>query len=72
LECVRGMLVLHPGVATRHGPWDGLPITMSAFVASGVDVLLGQATAGGIGLIIFWRRWRAAMRLWVPKEVGAC
>ena len=72
MECVRGMLVLHPGVAILHGPWDGLPITMSASVTTGVDVFLGQAAAGGIGLIIPWRRWRAAMPLWVPKEVGVC
>ena len=65
-------LVVRPGVAILHGPLDGLPITVSAFVTSGGDMLFWLALAGGSALIILWRHWRAAKHLQVPKEMGAC
>lgn len=50
-------------VSILHGLWDGLPGAIAALVASGVDVIIGQAVIGAIGLFILWRRWREAVRL---------
>jgi RsiW-degrading membrane proteinase PrsW (M82 family) len=50
-------------VSVLHGLWDLLPSVISAFVSSGIDVFIGQAVVGGIGLFVLWRRWREARRL---------
>lgn len=49
-------------VAILHGLWDGLPGAIAALVSSGVDVIIGQALVGAVGLFILWRRWREASR----------
>jgi RsiW-degrading membrane proteinase PrsW (M82 family) len=54
-------------VVILHGLWDALPGVISAIVSSGIDVFIGQALVGGIGLYILWRRWREARRL---QEAG--
>jgi RsiW-degrading membrane proteinase PrsW (M82 family) len=54
-------------VVVLHGLWDALPGVISTFVSSGVDVFIGQAVVGGIGLFVLWRRWREARRL---QEAG--
>jgi RsiW-degrading membrane proteinase PrsW (M82 family) len=50
-------------VVVLHWLWDGLPALISAFVSSGVDVAIGEAVVGGMGLFILWRRWREGRRL---------
>jgi RsiW-degrading membrane proteinase PrsW (M82 family) len=50
-------------VAVLHGLWDGLPVVVSAIFSPGLDVFIGQAVIGGIGLFILWRRWSEARRL---------
>jgi hypothetical protein len=47
-------------VAILHGLWDGLPGAIAALVSSGVDVIIGQALVGSVGLFLLWRRWREA------------
>jgi len=49
-------------VAILHGLWDGLPGAIAALLSSGVDILIGQASVGAIGLFILWRRWCEASR----------
>ena len=49
-------------VALLHGLWDGLPSAITALLSSGVDLIIGQATVGAVGLVILWRRWREARR----------
>jgi RsiW-degrading membrane proteinase PrsW (M82 family) len=49
-------------VALLHGLWDGLPSAITALLSSGLDLIIGQATVGAIGLVILWRRWREASR----------
>ena len=51
------------GVSILHGLWDGLPGAITAFFGSGLDVFIGQALVGIVGLFILWRRWREARRL---------
>jgi RsiW-degrading membrane proteinase PrsW (M82 family) len=50
-------------VVVLHGLWDGLPNVISALLSSGLDVFIGQAIVGGLGLFILWRRWREGVRL---------
>jgi RsiW-degrading membrane proteinase PrsW (M82 family) len=54
-------------VVVLHALWDGLPAVVSALLSPGIDVFIGQALVGGIGLSILWRRWREARRL---QEAG--
>jgi RsiW-degrading membrane proteinase PrsW (M82 family) len=54
-------------VVILHALWDGLPAVISALLSPGIDVFIGQALVGGIGLFILWRRWREARRL---QEAG--
>jgi RsiW-degrading membrane proteinase PrsW (M82 family) len=54
-------------VVALHGLWDALPGLISAFVSSGIDVFIGQAVVGAVGLFVLWRRWREARRL---QEAG--
>lgn len=49
-------------VAALHGLWDGLPSVMGALASPGVDIIIGQASVGAIGLFILWRQWREAER----------
>jgi RsiW-degrading membrane proteinase PrsW (M82 family) len=62
-------------VVILHALWDGLPAVISALLSPGVDVFIGQALVGGIGLFILWRRWREARRLQeaaqMPDVAGA-
>ncbi|MEJ2032480.1 MAG: PrsW family glutamic-type intramembrane protease [Deltaproteobacteria bacterium] len=51
-----------------HGLWDGLPSAISRIFAPGLDVFLGQALVGGIGLVILWKRWHEAKRLQVENS----
>jgi RsiW-degrading membrane proteinase PrsW (M82 family) len=50
-------------VAILHGLWDALPGVITALFGPGLDVFIGQALVGGIGLFLLWRRWREARRL---------
>jgi RsiW-degrading membrane proteinase PrsW (M82 family) len=50
-------------VSILHGLWDGLPGVITAVFGPGLDVFVGTATIGLIGLFILWRRWREAKRL---------
>jgi RsiW-degrading membrane proteinase PrsW (M82 family) len=50
-------------VVVLHGLWDGLPIIMSAFFSSGLDIFTGQSLVAGTGLFILWWRWREGVRL---------
>jgi RsiW-degrading membrane proteinase PrsW (M82 family) len=50
-------------VVILHGLWDGLPHVISALLSPGLDVFIGQAIVGGLGLFILWRRWREGNRL---------
>ena len=45
-----------------HTLWDLLPFIMAAFLFSGLDVLIGQAIVGSIGILILRRRWLEARR----------
>ena len=58
------------GVSILHGLWDGLPGAITAFFGSGLDVFIGQATVGIVGLFILWRRWREAKRLQIESLVA--
>jgi RsiW-degrading membrane proteinase PrsW (M82 family) len=59
----RRVLGAYLAVSILHGLWDGLPGLMAALLLPGLDILIGQACVGGIGLFILWRRWREAVRL---------
>ncbi|MFZ2097949.1 MAG: PrsW family glutamic-type intramembrane protease [Anaerolineales bacterium] len=50
-------------VSVLHGLWDGVPAVITSFLGSGLDVFVGQAVIGGVGLFILWLRWREARRL---------
>jgi RsiW-degrading membrane proteinase PrsW (M82 family) len=50
-------------VSILHGLWDGLPAVITSILGSGLDVFVGQAVVGGVGLFILWLRWREARRL---------
>lgn len=50
-------------VVILHGLWDGLPMVISNFTSSGIDVFLGQTLVGAISLFVLWRMWREAVRL---------
>jgi RsiW-degrading membrane proteinase PrsW (M82 family) len=50
-------------VVILHGLWDALPGVITTLLGPGLDVFIGQAIIGGIGLFILWRRWREARRL---------
>jgi RsiW-degrading membrane proteinase PrsW (M82 family) len=50
-------------VSVLHGLWDGVPAVITSFIGSGLDVFVGQAVIGGVGLFILWLRWREARRL---------
>jgi len=59
----RKVLGAYLTVVILHGLWDGLPGFVSAFVTSGLDIFIVQASVGMISLFILWRRWREARRL---------
>ncbi len=46
-----------------HTLWDLLPFIMGAFLLPGLDIFLGQAVVGVVGLFILWRRWREGRHL---------
>jgi RsiW-degrading membrane proteinase PrsW (M82 family) len=48
---------------TLHGLWDAVPAGLSNVTAPGIDVAIGQALVGALGLAILWWRWREAVRL---------
>jgi RsiW-degrading membrane proteinase PrsW (M82 family) len=50
-------------VAVLHGLWDGLPTVITDYVGPGIDVFVGQAIIGLVGLFILWLRWRDARKL---------
>ncbi|MCB0105356.1 MAG: PrsW family intramembrane metalloprotease [Caldilineaceae bacterium] len=41
-----------------HALWDLLPFIMAAFLLPGLDLFLGQAIVGLVGVLILWGRWR--------------
>ncbi|MEZ4620051.1 MAG: PrsW family glutamic-type intramembrane protease [Caldilineaceae bacterium] len=41
-----------------HALWDLLPFIMAAFLLPGLDLFLGQAIVGLVGILILWQRWR--------------
>jgi RsiW-degrading membrane proteinase PrsW (M82 family) len=55
-------------VAILHGLWDGLPGLITAFVSSGVDVIIGESIVAGVGLFLLWRRWREAKRRQIEQN----
>jgi len=57
-------------VVVLHGLWDGLPGLIAVLLSPGIDVFIGQALVGGIGLFILWRRWREARRLQQVQEAA--
>lgn len=57
-------------VVILHGLWDGLPIVINAFSGPGLDVAIGQALVGGLGLFLLWRRWREALRLQTARRAA--
>jgi RsiW-degrading membrane proteinase PrsW (M82 family) len=57
-------------VVILHGLWDALPGVISALLGPGLDVFIGQALVGGIGLFVLWRRWREARRLQQVQETA--
>jgi RsiW-degrading membrane proteinase PrsW (M82 family) len=57
------VLAAYVMVVVLHGLWDGLPSVISALLSPGLDVFIGQAIVGGLGLFILWRRWREGKRL---------
>jgi protease PrsW len=56
----RKVIFAYLTVAVLHGLWDGLPIIISTFVSSGLDVFIGQFVVGFAGLLILWERWKEA------------
>jgi len=50
-------------VVILHGLWDGLPGVISAALSRGLDVFIGQAIVGGVGIFILASRWSEARRL---------
>jgi RsiW-degrading membrane proteinase PrsW (M82 family) len=54
-------------VVVLHGLWDGLPMVISAFVASESDVFIGQLIVGVAGLLVLRHQWREAVR----RETGS-
>ena len=52
------------GVAVLlHALWDLLPFVMALFLLPGLDLFLGQAVIGLVGIALLWRRWREGRRL---------
>jgi protease PrsW len=64
------VLVAYLAVVVLHYLWDALPGVISSFVSSGVDVAIGQAVVGGLGLLLLWRRWREANRLALAQQTA--
>jgi RsiW-degrading membrane proteinase PrsW (M82 family) len=58
-------------VSILHGLWDGLPGVISVLLSPGLDVFVGQAFVGSIGLFILWWRWREAKRLQLEQLLAA-
>jgi len=56
-------------VVGLHALWDGLPTVISTLLSPGIDVFIGQALVGGLGLFILWRRLREARRLQEAERV---
>jgi RsiW-degrading membrane proteinase PrsW (M82 family) len=52
-------------VSALHGLWDGLPSVITTYLGSGLDVFVGQAIIGGLGLFILWLLWRESRRVQV-------
>jgi RsiW-degrading membrane proteinase PrsW (M82 family) len=50
-------------VSILHGLWDGLPALITAVLGSGLDVFVGQAAVGAVGLLILWLQWRESGRM---------
>ena len=63
------VIIAYLVVSVLHGLWDGVPSVISTYVGSGLDVFLGQAVIGGVGLFILWRRWREANRLQLEAAI---
>ena len=57
-------------VVVLHALWDGLPAVIAALLSPGIDVFIGQALVGSIGLFILWRRWREARRLQEAEQAA--
>jgi len=57
------VIIAYLAVVVLHYLWDALPSVISSFVSSGIDIAIGQAVVGGLGLFLLWRRWREANRL---------
>ena len=58
-------------VVVLHGLWDGLPGFITVLFGPGLDVFIGQAIVGSLGLFILWRRWREARRLQIEEMLQA-
>jgi len=58
-------------VVVLHALWDAVPTVIPALVPSGVDVFIGQATVGALGLLVLWLLWRQAVRRQAEVEATA-
>ncbi len=58
-------------VALLHASWDALPTVITDIFGSGLDVFLGQALVGLLGLFILWLRYRDAKRLQRASELAS-
>jgi RsiW-degrading membrane proteinase PrsW (M82 family) len=63
----RDVVLTYLLVVILHGLWDGLPEVIANLVSSGLDVMIGQAAVGIVGLLVLWRQWREAVR----RETGS-
>jgi RsiW-degrading membrane proteinase PrsW (M82 family) len=57
------VLVAFLTVVLLHGLWDGIPMLITTYVSTGLDVFIGQSLVAGLGLFILWWQWREARRL---------
>jgi RsiW-degrading membrane proteinase PrsW (M82 family) len=55
-------------VSILHASWDALPTFITDIFGPGLDVFLGQAFVGAIGLFALWLRYRDALRLQQAAE----
>jgi RsiW-degrading membrane proteinase PrsW (M82 family) len=67
----RKVLGTYGCIIVLHGLWDTMPWLMFAGVPPDLSVLAGPVLVGAISLFLFWRRWRKAVRLQVPRMRSA-
>lgn len=65
------VLLAYLTVVILHALWDGLPLLMSAFLLTGLDVFVGQLIVGATGLAVLTKLWREANRLQDKQAANA-